>query len=236
MSPVSINDLLWPCDLDEPFKRAVVELMSVHHDVDELRKAPKHLGLSGLTYIHSGVGIIYTYTGDDAPPICAIVGRGDWVGANGLESYQTLPIYAEQLTDCTLYHISMQDLRTLESQYGDFYKFMYFCLANIQPKYMQHQHVLRFERDARLAFGLMELSSYFPEQGAPSISITQEKLGMLVQMSRPRINEALNILETQGLIELGHGRITVVDTEALKQRASIENLLFRDADMSERDK
>jgi CRP-like cAMP-binding protein len=50
---------------------------------------------------------------------------------------------------------------------------------------------------------------------APLRNISQEELAMSVVATRPRINEILRDFAARGLIELGYGRITVTDPEAL---------------------
>ena len=50
---------------------------------------------------------------------------------------------------------------------------------------------------------------------APLRNISQEELAMSVVATRPRINEILRDFAARGLIELGYGRITVIDPDAL---------------------
>ncbi|HKX88761.1 MAG TPA: Crp/Fnr family transcriptional regulator [Sphingopyxis sp.] len=50
---------------------------------------------------------------------------------------------------------------------------------------------------------------------APLRNISQEELAMSVAATRPRINEILRDFAARGLIELGYGRITVIDPDAL---------------------
>jgi CRP-like cAMP-binding protein len=49
----------------------------------------------------------------------------------------------------------------------------------------------------------------------PLRNISQEELAMSVAATRPRINEILRDFVGQGLIELGYGRITILDPTAL---------------------
>jgi CRP/FNR family transcriptional regulator len=54
---------------------------------------------------------------------------------------------------------------------------------------------------------------------APLRNISQEELAMSVAATRPRINEILRDFAAKGLIELGYGRITVIDPVALDRFA-----------------
>jgi CRP-like cAMP-binding protein len=50
-----------------------------------------------------------------------------------------------------------------------------------------------------------------------SIEISQEELGLLVGVSRPVVNRSLQSLEEEGLIRSEHGRVTVLDLNALQR-------------------
>ena len=50
------------------------------------------------------------------------------------------------------------------------------------------------------------------------IPITQQELAYLVGLSRQRVNEALNALETQAFIRVEYGGLRVLDLQALRSR------------------
>jgi CRP/FNR family cyclic AMP-dependent transcriptional regulator len=56
--------------------------------------------------------------------------------------------------------------------------------------------------------------------GPVVIPLTQELLAELVGGTRPSINQVLQRLVAQGVVELGRGRITVVDRATLERKAS----------------
>lgn len=78
--------------------------------------------------------------------------------------------------------------------------------------------------DARVAQALTQLFNpdLYPDTG-PSLSISQEELGMLVGVSRQRINQALQQLEKLGALRLAYNQIDVVDLGALA-RVGIEQI------------
>ena len=49
------------------------------------------------------------------------------------------------------------------------------------------------------------------------LRITQQELGYLVGLSRQRVNEALNSLQTAGVIRVEYGGVRVLDLEALRR-------------------
>ena len=50
----------------------------------------------------------------------------------------------------------------------------------------------------------------------PSVPVSQEELGQLVGLSRQRVNQALKRLESEHLLEVGYGGITVLDLDKLR--------------------
>ncbi len=49
------------------------------------------------------------------------------------------------------------------------------------------------------------------------LRITQQELAYLVGLSRQRVNEALTVLQREGLIEVAYGGVTVLDLERLRR-------------------
>ncbi len=76
--------------------------------------------------------------------------------------------------------------------------------------------------DRRLYRTLLDLGDRFePGSAAPVIPLTQEQLSDLVGGTRPTVNQVLQRLLDQGVIELGRGRVTVVDRPALLRKAGL---------------
>ena len=73
--------------------------------------------------------------------------------------------------------------------------------------------------DRRVHRRLLELAALY-DDGKPAvvITLTQELLAELVGGTRPSINQVLQRLADQGIVELGRGRITVLDRRALERK------------------
>ena len=74
--------------------------------------------------------------------------------------------------------------------------------------------------DKRLARRLIDLFARFGggAQGA-ALSFTQEDLASIAGASRPTANRLLRDLEDAGIIEIGRGRLRLLDPQALERRA-----------------
>jgi CRP-like cAMP-binding protein len=72
--------------------------------------------------------------------------------------------------------------------------------------------------DRRVHRRLAELAELYGEgrRGPVVVPLTQEHLAELVGGTRPSVNQVLQRLAERGVVELGRGRVTVVDRDALE--------------------
>jgi CRP/FNR family cyclic AMP-dependent transcriptional regulator len=75
--------------------------------------------------------------------------------------------------------------------------------------------------DRRVYHGLQVLADLYGGAGEEPVVVplTQEHLAEFVGGSRPTVNQVLQRLVTQGVVELGRGRFTVLDRPALRRKA-----------------
>ncbi|MGH3360874.1 MAG: Crp/Fnr family transcriptional regulator [Nocardioides sp.] len=74
--------------------------------------------------------------------------------------------------------------------------------------------------DRRLYGCLLDLAQKYEEGAATAvIPLTQEHLADFVGGTRPSVNQVLQRLSTQGIVEVGRGRVTILDREALLRKA-----------------
>lgn len=81
---------------------------------------------------------------------------------------------------------------------------------------IEHERLL--EPDARVARSLAALFNpqLFPGT-PPALQISQEELGFLAGVSRQRVNQALQVLEAEGLVKVEYRAIHVLDLEGLRR-------------------
>lgn len=73
--------------------------------------------------------------------------------------------------------------------------------------------------DARVARSLAALFHPILYPGVGTLlRITQQELGALVGLSRQRVNEALHVLQDQGLIRIEYGGVRVLDLQGLQRQ------------------
>jgi len=98
--------------------------------------------------------------------------------------------------------------------------FNHFMLSHLNERLSQFIAMVKFDRlvepTVRVARGISSLFHpvLYPNTDS-TLRINQEELGLLVGVSRQRVNSALTELESAGLIQRGYGYITVSDRQAL---------------------
>lgn len=108
-------------------------------------------------------------------------------------------------------------LRLLETNFA----FNRFIIVQLNERLAQFIGMIEHDRllgpEARLARSLAGLYNpvLYPGVG-PQLPISQEELGQLVGLSRQRVNQALKCLETEGLLRVDYGGITVLDVGRLR--------------------
>jgi CRP/FNR family transcriptional regulator, cyclic AMP receptor protein len=81
------------------------------------------------------------------------------------------------------------------------------------------------DREARVAHALVNMlhPQLYPGREF-RIEISNEELGHLVGVSRPCVNQSLQVLEKSGLIKVGYRRITVIDIDGLRSFGRIAQI------------
>ncbi|MGE5665077.1 MAG: Crp/Fnr family transcriptional regulator [Betaproteobacteria bacterium] len=96
-----------------------------------------------------------------------------------------------------------------------------YLLVQLNERLGQFIGMVEFERllapEARVARCLAELFNPHLYPGhAAEVAISQEEIGFLSGVSRQRVNQALQVLERAGLLQVEYGRIRVTDLAGLR--------------------
>ena len=100
--------------------------------------------------------------------------------------------------------------------------FTRFLLMQLNDRLGQFIAAVEYERlldiDSRVARAVSSLfnESLYPGIGT-TLEISQEEIGLLAGISRQRANQALKVLEQQGLVRVDYGVIEALDLEGLRQ-------------------
>ena len=176
-----------------------------------------------LHLVAAGRLAVRVSTSDGENATINLLGRGDYFGELSLldgqppvrsativalEKAETLSLSATEFRDLRSRHRAADQLlltllaRRVEELSGRLLEAMYDGL------------------DVRVYRRLVELAERYGDGPGPAVvPLTQESLAELVGGTRPSVNQILQKLAGRGVVELGRGKVTVVDADWLTQRA-----------------
>ena len=212
-------DIRWLQGL-EPHERdrALADLKVVQVNVGELlcrvgRPVTYWFGvIDGLlkTSNDTSSGIPITFTG--LPP-------GGWFGEGTVIKREAYRYNIEALRPSVVAGLGVETFHWLLDRSIPFNRFIVQQLNERLGQFIAAREIDRLNHpDARVARSLAALFHpvLYPGVGT-LLRITQQELGYLVGLSRQRVNEALQVLQRQGLIRIEYGGVTVTDLEGLRR-------------------
>jgi CRP-like cAMP-binding protein len=214
-----VDRCVWAADLSPEQRERVRRAMFVHeysqgdyvcHKGD---KAEHWMGvLEGIVKITtvSPSGKSVTFTG---------VPTGGWYGEGAVLKAEIRKYDVMALRRSTIAFLPRDTFQWLLDTSLPFSRFL---LTQFNERLGQFIAAVEYERlldiDSRVA---RAVSSLFNEHLYPGIGktleISQEEIGLLAGISRQRANQALKVLEQQGLVRVDYGVIEVLDLEGLRQ-------------------
>jgi CRP-like cAMP-binding protein len=214
----------WPLlgSLDEDDRRALLATTRVRHF--GRGEVVVHEGdpADSLHLVESGRLAVRVTTPSGERATLNLLGPGQYFGElsllDGRAPIRSASIVAlEQSTTRTL---SATAFRELRQRHRAAERFLLALLARrVEELSGRVVEVMYDGLDRRVHRRLVDLAALYDE-GKPTvvITLTQELLAELVGGTRPSINQVLQRLADQGIVELGRGRITVLDRRALERK------------------
>ena len=146
------------------------------------------------------------------------VTSGGWFGEGSLLKDKTRKYDVVTLRES---RIAYMPRATFEWLLDTSIEFNRFLLLQLNERLGQFIAMVEYERllepDARVARSLASLFNpvLYPDQ-ATDIQLSQEEIGYLTGVSRQRVNQALQVLEKAGLVQVEYGRIRILDLDGLR--------------------
>jgi CRP/FNR family cyclic AMP-dependent transcriptional regulator len=146
------------------------------------------------------------------------IGTGGWFGEGSLLKDEPRRYDIVALRDSKIAYMPRATFMALLDESVAFNRFL---LIQLNERLGQFIGLVEHDRlrgpDARLARGLASLFNPYLYPGSRStLPISQEELGQLVGLSRQRVNQALQVLEQNGLLRVEYGGVTVLDLKGLR--------------------
>jgi len=231
MSHEDVKSLVnWPGEISEEFTQRLSAIGEVKSNVSSLGVFPNLDRFRGVGYFIEGVAAMYTIGDDDKLIFGGLTGRGDWFGAKGFQDDTWQPVYAEEILPVKFVLFSDAKIKQLQTEYPETYKWLYIITCMSTPRWLQTYIIATYDKEIQVIYTLLNLLGYFSTStdDPPKIMISQEKLSLTTQVSRPRVNEVLKTLEKEALIKVERNAIYFLDLAALKQRLDHVILFFID--------
>ncbi|MFN3416044.1 MAG: Crp/Fnr family transcriptional regulator [Caldimonas sp.] len=219
-SDAELADVPWLVHLDEGDRAlAAARIQVVRAEPGELvcriGRAPTYwFGvIDGLLKMSndSSAGTPITFTG--LPP-------GAWFGEGTLLKREPYRYNVQALRASLVAGLDIETFHWLLDNSIPFNRFVMRQLNERLGQFIAAREIDRMnDPDARVARSLAALFHpvLYPGVGT-LLRITQQELGALVGLSRQRVNEALHVLQGQGLIRIEYGGVRVLDLQGLQRQ------------------
>ncbi len=177
-----------------------------------------------LHLVESGRLAIRVTTADGDTATLNVLGPGDYFGElsllDGRSPTRSASVVA--LEEATTRSLSASAFRDLRQRHRSAEQLLLVLLTRrVEELSGRLVEVMYDGLDRRLHRRLHELTELYADGAAGPVDVpfTQEHLAELVGGTRPSVNQVLQRLVAEGVVELGRGRVTVVDRAALARKA-----------------
>lgn len=166
----------------------------------------------------SGLVKVSVTTADGKTASLTGVPAGGWIGEGSLLKRETRKYDVVALRDTIIFRLPESTFNWLLDSNISFNRYL---LHQLNERVAQFIGKAEYDRllapDARVARCIAELFNplLYPGKGM-RLDITQEEIGYLARISRQRTNQALRVLERDGLLRVEYGAVKVLDLDGLR--------------------
>lgn len=167
--------------------------------------------------VHRGLLKLAIYNASGRGCTFSGVPSGGWFGEGSVIKREPRKYDVVAIQRSTVLFVPADTFHALLDSSLPFTRFVIHQLNNRMGEFIASiQNSRLLDVDARVAQSLAQLFNHhlYPDTGR-ALSISQEELGMLVGVSRQRINQALQQLEKLGVLRLAYNQIEVLDLARL---------------------
>jgi CRP/FNR family cyclic AMP-dependent transcriptional regulator len=167
--------------------------------------------------VHSGLIKLAIYNASGRSCTLSGVPPGGWFGEGSVIKRELRKYEVSTIQPSLVMFVPSDTFHTLLKSSLPFTGFVIHQLNNRMGEFIASiQNSRLLDVDARVAQSLAQLFNpdLYPDTGR-TLVISQEEVGLLVGVSRQRINQALQNLERLGIVQLAYNQIDVLDLERL---------------------
>ena len=184
-------------------------------DMIERRGQPSQVWIGVIS------GLIKVSVGNADGKLASLTGvpSGGWIGEGSLLKREIRKYDVVALRDSTIAKLPSATFEWLLDTSIPFNRFLLQQLNERVAQFIGKAESDRLHQpEARVARCLAELFNpiLYPGMGM-RLEITQEEIGFLARVSRQRVNQALQLLESINLVKLAYGSVEVLDLKGLRR-------------------
>ena len=174
-----------------------------------------------LHLISKGRFAVYVMTPLGEAATIAVRGPGESFGEMALIGGLRRSATVAALEDAETFSIYQPDFERLHRQHPGVSDMLTRFLVNeVRMLNERLLEALYVPVERRVLRRLVELAELYPAaDGVPVITLTQEAIAELAGAARPTVNQVLREEEKRGTIELGRGRVRILDLSAIRKHA-----------------
>lgn len=222
----------WPVDISDELKERLLSIGKYRLGAESIPLTRMPQAPSGIYYISKGVislGIINEASDSE---VAVLFSKGDWLFSEYLFQPEKLFLVANEIEEVEFVYFSFSELKRISSDTEEIYKLFLSTASNIHLLMSQRLFNVFLPKKTRVAYALVDLyfrvkSNNNENEFNGTINISQNKLAVITNLSRPKLNTELKRLELKGEISIGRGRIKVIDIEKINYELEAETLVFR---------
>lgn len=225
-----IEQIIWPCHLPTELKYQLLSIAKRRKGIHFLNFTQEYQRLSGVIYILSGVtGLSFTTKNIDNS-FGLILGRSDWLGTLTIGNDIRVLSILEEVEEIELLVFSEEEVLKLATENTQVYKWLFYAGQHTQKLWMQAMLTSIHDKQQKVIYFILELAVRKVTMigSHTKINITQNQLGSIIGISRPRLNEVLKNIERRGAIFIERGTIHITNIDILRAELHSMSLMFRD--------
>ncbi len=222
--PVQANEQ-WVSFLPEEIQPIAIAAMELRHVKRQTTIYALHSPNSEMYTVLDGTVKLTTTTASGKDVAITTMPRGCTFGEISFIDQQPRHNIAIASTDCTLAVLTRRQYNQLCQDYPQITEAMLnFFAHRLRTLISIHQDTTSLELPQQLARRLLFIARNQNDgQTLPlsyGISVSQDELAATLGVSRQHVNKAIKKWQTEGLIEVGYRKITLLDPQGLKVIAS----------------
>lgn len=180
---------------------------------------------SGLYAILDGALTFGTVGADGKEALHAVLGPTAWVGEISMFDGLPRPHDALAMTKAVLLHVPGAALKSLLEDKPVYWQSFGMLMAQkIRVSFENSEAMQLLPAAQRLASRLLLIAGGYSgvTERQNTLRLSQDTLGSIISLTRQTTNQLLKNLETQGIVDLKFGEITILDFDRLRA-ASLED-------------